>query len=167
MNQLLRWLLAIGLMVAGLLAIAIAARAEPVSYSVGYSVTALRGQYTHIQLWNPADSGRSVVVKLVRISLEGQLKGAAILSNRSWTGQGALPVLFRNAIESYDLAQDNTSKAELRTFAGAEQLGGILEANAAWESTVERLLRPGMGLLVRGSDTGGLLKVTFVWEETP
>jgi hypothetical protein len=135
------------------------------TYSIGYSVAAGPDQLAHLQLWNPANSGKTVLVRTVRVSAEGNIQGAAILSQRQSAGAKPLPILFRNGIEC-DIQNDNTSKAELRLYAGPEVLGGILEANGTpFESFAPYLLRPGTGLLVRASDKGGLLKATFFWEE--
>jgi hypothetical protein len=134
-------------------------------YAIGYSVAAGVNHYAHLQLWNPIDSGRMVIIKHIRVTAEGSIQGAAILSQRQSAGAYPLPILFRNGIE-FDVQNDNTSRAELRLYAGPEVLGGILEANGTpMESFVPYLLRPGTGILVRASDRGGLLKATFFWEE--
>ncbi len=123
------------------------------------------GQYTHVQIWNPAGSGKNVIVESVTYSSGGN--GGIYMR----TNAAALGSLLGNGPAK--LANGALSAAELRYQTLAAFAGGgnmlVLNLAAGQFSTFTFkepvVLKPGNGFLVIQTIGGNDVNAAFEWYE--
>lgn len=128
-------------------------------------VAGVAGQYPHIQLFNPAASGKNVIVE----SLVGTVATAGFV--QAFGHSVALAALVGGAPSKRVGAAAST--AELRTLSAAgavgvgQLLGATLQANSNFEFALAEpvVLVPGTGLLFRGALAGDLSVTVEFFEE--
>jgi hypothetical protein len=147
-----------------LLALAFWLFASPVMAQTYWRATALgapAGQFAHIQLWNPPDSGIYCTVTLLTVG--GSSSAAAV-------GYGDdpianVPYAIPNGIKT-EVSEGTFGKCYLRTSVGiAENIGQLVNHNVPFVLNPIRLvIAPGHGIIVRSSNKD--IRASFAWEET-
>jgi len=139
------------------------------AFSASNSSAALAGNYSHVQLWNPAGTGKRLIV--TEVLLATAVAGSLSLRRHNValaTLSGAVPMnkrLDAAPVASVAQLRDEQNAAQLGTFAGSVMAAGI--ASFLWKFSEPYSVEPGFGLQAVGSAVNEIVRANFQWfEET-
>jgi hypothetical protein len=145
----------------------LSAVAQAQTFHRGGEVTSTSPDRTYAQLWNPADSGITCLIKRIQVSGDPQ----ELVIGVSLHG-GRLPTPMHTFGQGIEVAEGNdpTGKCELRQEGNPnERLIGQLDtlriSTHPYVSHALMALPPGYGMIVRSVQTGTKMKVGFSWDE--
>jgi hypothetical protein len=117
------------------------------------------GQYVAVQLWNPADSGRNVILKRIYTD-DGETSSIDVGFSSAPIGSN-----YSRGFNKYSLGA--RSGAQLRGDVTAAEHGGSFAKVTGYLSfdNMEIVLAPGSGLTAGPSTTGQYMRAAFEWEE--
>jgi hypothetical protein len=141
--------------------------AQAQTFHRGGEVTSTSPDRTYAQLWNPADSGVTCLIRRTQVSGDPQelVIGISLLG-------GKLPTPMHTFGQGIEVTNGNnpTAKCELRQEGNPnERLIGQLDtlriSTHPYVSHALMALPPGYGMIVRSVQTGTKIKVGFSWDE--
>jgi hypothetical protein len=131
-------------------------------------VAAFAAQYSAVQLWNPAASGKNIYVEQMMFYTSGALANGAVL--RTSSPSGALGNLFAGTPQSKKVGGVTASVAQLRWAANAALLGDqtlcvVPSSNRSFIPTEPFLITPGTGIMLINQTLNENLGPTFEYFE--
>ncbi|MES2251117.1 MAG: hypothetical protein V4645_27840 [Pseudomonadota bacterium] len=141
-----------------------------VAYAAGIDVTAVATKQSCVQLWNPAGSGKRLVLGQLAVISSAASSVACYPSNTSLAFVAVPPVVNKLLGGAVGVAQariDQLAVPPTYTFGVAQTLGAQLAASAFWKPTEPMVIPPGFGMNVVLSAANVNLSAGFEWfEET-
>ncbi|WP_175751526.1 hypothetical protein [Burkholderia ambifaria] len=139
---------------------------------VGFtSVTAVSGQFSRVQLWNPSTNPNRLVLRALLQMGSGNVADSLLLYGQTAAlatlGQPGQPKLLGGAVSNASIRSDSTATAP--TVAAAELLFGLSTTVtiAGWSPTEPVVIPPGWGLTVWSSISNLGIGAAFEWYEEP
>jgi hypothetical protein len=135
------------------------------AYGAGYTP----GNYSRLSLWNPAGSGKNVILEAIALSSGAALtvnlyKSDAPATGGSSNGQGKL--LNGNALVSTaQVIQDSNQPALGSNGTAIWQLAVVANGKDLWKPTEPIVVQPGRALMAWGLTAGADFALSLEWFE--
>lgn len=128
---------------------------------MGYVSCANDGVIAHLQLWNPVNSGKNLIVE--------QLLNVAPAASIPQFGFNKAQISTNSGAGKSKKDGGNTSVAQLRSQASATVLENgiicLMQPNSVLRMTEPLIVSPGNGLIIRQNTSGYDLACSFEWYE--
>ncbi|QDW54817.1 hypothetical protein [Burkholderia sp. KBS0801] len=139
---------------------------------VGFtSIAAVSGQFSRVQLWNPANNPNRIVLRALLQMGSGNVADSLLLYGQTAAlatlGQQGQPKLLGGTASLASIRSDSTVTGP--TVAAADLLFGLSTTVtiAGWTPTEPMVIPPGFGLTVWSSITNLGIGAAFEWYEEP
>lgn len=139
-----------------------------VAYAAGIDVTGVAAKQSCVQLWNPAGSGKRLVLGQLAVISSSASAVACYPSNAPLSFLAVPPVvnkLLGGAVGAAQARIDQLAAAPVYTYGVAQTLGSQLQSSAFWKPTEPMVVLPGMGMNVVLNAANVNLSAGFEWFE--
>jgi len=139
-----------------------------VAYAAGIDVTAVAAKQSCVQLWNPAGSGKRLVLGQLAVISSSASSVACYPASAALSFVAVPPVVNKLLGGPVGVAQariDQLAAAPVYTYGVAQTLGSQLSASAFWKPTEPMVILPGFGMNVVLNAANVNLSAGFEWFE--